>query len=187
MALTRSQQMARIKGKDTTPEKLLRAHLWHAGCRYRLDYRIGRTRPDLVFKGAMVAVYCDGCFWHGCPRHYVRPRRGHAYWAEKLAANLERDRRITRTLEAAGWTVLRIWECEIEQDLVAVASRIQAAVAGRSEQPSPQWRVARVDDEGDQERRYLVDLRDDGLAREMVGPRFARSGATYFRLEDGQA
>ncbi len=171
--------MSRIKSKNTTPEKRLRSRLWSAGYRYFVDQKIGRTRPDLVFKGPKVAVYVDGCFWHGCPTHYVSPRRRFDYWAEKLQANLERDRRLTLHLEALGWTVLRIWECEIEEDIMEIERRIQLAIQNDTHTAPPCWRVARVepvDDRMDLEHRFLVDLRNNSLRKELIGPRASRSG-----------
>ncbi|MGP3660941.1 very short patch repair endonuclease [Burkholderia gladioli] len=120
----RSANMARIRGKDTRPELLLRKALWRQGLRYRLGVKVEGTRPDLVFCAQRVVVFVDGCFWHGCPCHYVRPRSGAEFWAAKLAANTTRDRRQTRLLLDAGWTVLRIWEHEINSDLEGVLDRL---------------------------------------------------------------
>ena len=184
MALTRSQQMARIKGRDTKPEKRLRAHLWARGLRYRLRANVPIGRPDLAFPGARVAVFVDGCFWHGCPVHYVRPRSRRQFWADKLTANLLRDRRHTATLEAAGWTVVRLWEHEVSDALETAGDAVAQAVRKGQIPAGPNWRVARVDPiedtpasgESDWERRYLVDLRDPSLTRVEEGPRTTRSG-----------
>ncbi len=75
--------------------------------------RYFRVRPDFVFPKLRLAVFVDGCFWHGCPRHATKPRHNAAFWRRKLAANRTRDRRVNRTLRAAGWRVLRIWEHEL--------------------------------------------------------------------------
>jgi DNA mismatch endonuclease (patch repair protein) len=72
-----------------------------------------RVRPDFVFRARRVAVFVDGCFWHGCPRHYRRPGSRRAFWDAKIARNQERDREVTRALRRAGWTVLRVWEHEL--------------------------------------------------------------------------
>src|SRR4051812_21964937 len=116
MALTRSEQMARIRGVNTTPELRLRARLWSTGLRYRLHLRTPAGRPDLVIPGAQVAVYIDGCQWHGCPKHYVRPRSKDEFWAAKLHENVARDLRQTQQLEALGWRVLRFWEHEVWEE-----------------------------------------------------------------------
>lgn len=69
-----------------------------------------RVRPDFVFPKLRLAVFVDGCFWHGCPKHATQPRNNHAFWRRKLAGNRKRDRLVTRTLRRAGWRVLRLWE-----------------------------------------------------------------------------
>jgi DNA mismatch endonuclease (patch repair protein) len=71
------------------------------------------VRPDFVFPRLRLAVFVDGCFWHGCPRHATKPKNNRAFWRRKLAANKARDRLVSRTLRRAGWRVLRIWEHEL--------------------------------------------------------------------------
>src|SRR5436305_4641398 len=105
MGRTRSEQMARIRGKNTSPEMLLRRALWAAGLRYRVHYRTPAGRADIALVKVQLAIYIDGCFWHGCPDHYVRPRSQADFWAAKLAQNVERDRRQTLQLETSGWKV----------------------------------------------------------------------------------
>ena len=83
--------MRAIRSIDTTPELTLRKLLWRGGVRYRLYRKVCGTRPDLIFVGARVVVFVDGCFWHGCPQHYRVPAGNHAYWAEKLRLNQDRD------------------------------------------------------------------------------------------------
>lgn len=72
-----------------------------------------RVRPDFVFRTQRVAVFVDGCFWHGCPTHGTRPRQHRKFWDEKIARNRQRDRLVTRALRQSGWTVLRLWECAL--------------------------------------------------------------------------
>lgn len=122
----RRQMMARIKGRDTGPELSLRREVWALGLRYRLQYRIGRTRPDMVFVGAKLAVFVDGCFWHGCPQHSTIPKNNRDFWVQKLRRNTERDVENTQWLEAQGWRVLRIWEHEIEASPADCARRMAA-------------------------------------------------------------
>ena len=74
-----------------------------------------RVRPDFIFRAQRVAVFVDGCFWHGCPRHGTRPRQNRKFWDEKIARNRARDRLVTRRLRQLGWTVLRLWECALAQ------------------------------------------------------------------------
>lgn len=79
----RRQMMSRIKGSDTGPELSLRRKVWALGLRYRLQYRIGRTRPDMVFVVAKLALFVDGCFWHGCPLHSMMPKSNRDFWEQK--------------------------------------------------------------------------------------------------------
>lgn len=171
--------MARIKGRDTKPETRLRRALWQRGLRYRLDARVPVGKPDIVFPGQRLVVFVDGCFWHGCPLHYVRPRSRCDFWAEKLRANVERDRRHTETLEAAGFAVLRLWEHDVEDALERATDTVEQALRHGRFATGPAWRVVRVDliDESrDWERRFLEDLRDPTLARTEDGPRQGRGG-----------
>lgn len=177
MVLTRSEQMARIHGRDTSPELLLRSAIWRAGLRYRVHLETIAGRPDVVFPRDRVAVFVDGCFFHGCPDHYVRPRTGEAFWAAKLAANVARDRRQTLELEAAGWRVCRIWEHEVFTELDSCVRLIASARADRAWQPGRAIRVVRVDDHPKghgMERRYTEDLRDAVRCRIIVQPRSTR-------------
>ncbi|MEW6637207.1 MAG: very short patch repair endonuclease [Actinomycetota bacterium] len=175
MGLSRSEHMGRVKGKNTSPERLLRSALWEAGLRYRLNYKVPMGRPDIVFPGPKVAVSVDGCFWHGCPAHYSRPRSREEFWSEKLAANVERDSRLTIGLETLGWIVVRVWEHEVFTDLDGVVALVRRAVAGEPPPEERDWRVIRVipvPHEGqDWERRELCLLRDPGVVRYEVGPR----------------
>lgn len=126
----RRRMMSRIKGRDTGPELILRRKVWALGLRYRLQYRIGRTRPDMVFVGAKLAVFVDGCFWHGCPQHSTIPKNNRDFWAQKLRRNCERDAENTLWLVAQGWRVLRFWEHDIEASPADCARRV-AAMLGK--------------------------------------------------------
>lgn len=103
------------RGRDTRPELLLRSRLHGMGFRYRVAKRpvpeIRRT-ADLVFTRARVAVFVDGCFWHGCPEHYRPARRNSEFWNDKIDRNKERDGETDEALRARGWTVVRVWEHE---------------------------------------------------------------------------
>ena len=104
----RSALMARIRSRDNASTEAALARVFRAaGLR---GWRPFRARPDFVFRARRVAVFVDGCFWHGCPRHGGRPSGNRAFWLRKFAANRARDRRDTRNLRGAGWTVLRLWE-----------------------------------------------------------------------------
>ncbi len=127
----RSYCMSRIRGRDTKPEIFLRRALWASGIRYRLHQNV-TGRPDIVLTRSRVAVFCDGCFWHGCPEHSVKPKTNSSFWSTKLAKNKARDRRVVAALEAEGWTVLRFWEHEIKQDAAKVARQVMC-VARKSD------------------------------------------------------
>ena len=163
MALSRSEQMARIRSRNTGPEMTLRRALWSAGLRYRVHATTPAGRPDIVFPGARVAVFIDGCFWHGCPDHYVRPRSSEQFWSRKLAENCRRDSAQTKRLEDIGWRVCRVWEHEVFETPERLVMRIRSAIASTRWRPPRCWRVVRVaeiDRVLDRERRYLQDLRD---------------------------
>ncbi|MFE9555430.1 very short patch repair endonuclease [Streptomyces sp. NPDC006703] len=119
------------RGKDTKPELRLRALLYKEGLRYRVAVRplpeLRRT-ADVVFPKARVAVFVDGCYWHGCPEHH-RPATVHAtFWQAKIEGNRSRDAETNKALREAGWTVIRVWEHE---DPTAAASRVSIAVRSR--------------------------------------------------------
>lgn len=119
------------RGRDTAPEMAVRRRLHAVGLRYRVSVRplvdVRRT-ADLVFRRQKVAVFVDGCFWHGCPEHYQSPSRNASYWAEKRARNLERDLETDTLLIARGWRPLRFWEHEVKRNLEAVVADIVNAV-----------------------------------------------------------
>jgi DNA mismatch endonuclease (patch repair protein) len=121
--------MKGTKSKDTAPELALRRAVWALGMRYRVH---GRPLPglrrtaDLLFAAARVAVFSDGCFWHGCPEHHVPSKSSARWWADKIAGNRARDADTDRRLADAGWTSVRVWEHE---DPHAAALRVSEAVA----------------------------------------------------------
>jgi DNA mismatch endonuclease, patch repair protein len=101
------------KRRDTKPELAVRRMLHARGLRYRVDLaplKGYRRRADVVFTRRRLAIFIDGCFWHGCPLHYRVPGTNAGYWQPKIARNVERDAETTLALVAAGWTVLRYWE-----------------------------------------------------------------------------
>ncbi|MDF3141599.1 MULTISPECIES: very short patch repair endonuclease [unclassified Streptomyces] len=107
------RNMQAVRSRDTKPELLVRRLVHASGLRYRVAARpvpdLRRT-ADMVFRPAKVAVFIDGCYWHGCPEHYVSPKTNPGYWSDKVARNVARDRDTDRQLENAGWLVLRYWE-----------------------------------------------------------------------------
>jgi DNA mismatch endonuclease (patch repair protein) len=114
--------------RDTKPEIALRRALHARGLRYRVAARPLTEKPwtaDIVFSRARVAVFVDGCYWHGCPEHYAEPRTNAAYWVPKIERNRARDLIVDQDLAAAGWTSLRIWEHE---PTLAATERVGAVV-----------------------------------------------------------
>lgn len=111
---------------DTTPELRLRRAVHALGLRFRLHRRIGRYQPDMVLPRYHVAVFVDGCYWHGCPAHGPTDFRGPnaARWRRKLEVNHARDLAANDALATAGWRVLRIWECEIKINTAAAARKV---------------------------------------------------------------
>lgn len=117
---------------NTGPELRLRRRLHAAGLRYRIDAPLlfdRRRRADVVFPRQRIAVFVDGCFWHGCPEHYVAPKANAAFWRQKVEANRARDLDTDLRLKQLGWVVLRVWEHE-DVD-AALVRRIQELVAVR--------------------------------------------------------
>ena len=115
--MARSERMARIRGRDTKPELVVRRMLHAMGYRYRLHARDLPGKPDIVFRGRKLAVFVHGCFWHrhpdpACPLARL-PKSRLDFWVPKLEANRARDFANTERLEAAGWQVLLVWECEL--------------------------------------------------------------------------
>nr|MDT0663552.1 very short patch repair endonuclease [Micromonospora sp. DSM 115978] len=119
------------RGRDTRSELALRSAAHKVGLRYRVDIQPLdglRRRADLVFTRAKVAVFCDGCYWHGCPDHYRPAVRNSDFWTAKISRNRERDRETDAMLTSAGWKVIRVWEHE---DPSAAANYIAGIVRQR--------------------------------------------------------
>ncbi|MEW1796896.1 very short patch repair endonuclease [Streptomyces niveus] len=111
----RRRNMQAIRSRDTKPERVIRRLVHARGLRYRVAAKpipdLRRT-ADLVFRPVKVAVFIDGCYWHGCPEHYVSPKTNSGYWSDKVKGNMARDQDTNQRLTEAGWTVLRFWEHE---------------------------------------------------------------------------
>ncbi|MBL8516109.1 MAG: very short patch repair endonuclease [Betaproteobacteria bacterium] len=134
-AAQRSLCMSKNRGKNTKLEIQLRHACFAAGLRHRLHSKLP-GRPDFVYPSAGVVVFVDGCFWHGCPEHYIAPAQRADFWKEKRRRNAERDSEVNRQLEELGWTVLRVWEHQIRKSMPSVVEQIRNAVldakAGRA-------------------------------------------------------
>jgi len=127
-----SNRMSQQRRRDTAPELLLRRELHRRGLRFRVDAPLPgmpRRRADLLFTRARIAVFVDGCFWHGCPEHATQPVSNAIWWSAKLARNIERDRETDSRLLEDGWSVLRFWE---HADMTTAADAVRYAwLAGR--------------------------------------------------------
>ena len=111
-----SERMRNQKIVDTKPESEIAKACFGLGLRYRKDVEIpeAKTRGDLVFARHKMVVFIDGCFWHGCPKCYKPPKSNRKFWVNKISSNIKRDRKVSRTLRAQGWAVLRVWECSLK-------------------------------------------------------------------------
>ncbi len=129
----RSAVMRRVKDRGTTPELALRRLIWSLGGRYRLNRGDLPGKPDIVLAGRGLAILVHGCFWHGhdCARGARVPKANRDYWVGKVAANRSRDKTARSALEARGWRVETVWECELK-DRAALSERVAAWLA-----PSP--------------------------------------------------
>lgn len=161
MGMSRAENMRRIKSRGTKPERTLIEALTGAGLIIDADAHAPAGRPDIVFPAQRIALFVDGCQWHGCPDHYVRPRTREEFWAKKLRDTVSRDRRQTLFLESVGWSVVRVWEHAILEDVHAVAHQVREGVTALPP-PARDDRVVRIeiiDPEIDLERRHQENLR----------------------------
>lgn len=114
-------------GRETWPEQTVRRFLHGCGLRFRKDLRplpALRCAADLVFPRAKLCIFIDGCFWHGCQRHFRLPASNSAWWAEKIEANRVRDQRNNSALRAAGWQVIRVWEHDVSMKSLARLAKL---------------------------------------------------------------
>lgn len=125
--ITRSENMRRIKSKDTTIEVLLRKELWKRGLRYQKNARDVYGKPDIVFKGKRLAVFADSEFWHGkqlLEGKYI-PKTNTEFWVKKITRNIERDKEVNQKLKSEGWIILRFWETDIRKNVIECADIIE--------------------------------------------------------------
>ncbi len=130
-----SRRMAKVRQKGTDAEIALRRELYRIGLRYRVDYVVlkkPRRVADVAFPGLQIAIFVDGCFWHGCPEHATWPKSNAEFWRQKIEANRLRDADTNERLRALGWPVLRFWEHESPTGAAAtVAEAVAKARAKR--------------------------------------------------------
>lgn len=129
MALSRSETMARVKSRNTSPELMVRRLLTRLGYRYRLHRRDIPGNPDIAFVGRRKAIFVHGCFWHGhdCKRGARLPKANADYWEKKIAGNRARDVAVREQLEQMGWEAMIVWECELRRP-GEVGARLQSWV-----------------------------------------------------------
>ncbi len=124
----RSEVMSRIRGRGNKDTELALMKLFRAsGITGWRRHQPVFGKPDFIFRKVRVAVFVDGCFWHGCPKHCNIPANNRAFWKKKFAANKARDRRVNQTLRKSGWSVVRLWEHDLSKRSEACIRRIQAA------------------------------------------------------------
>ncbi len=136
-AISRSENMRRIKSKDTSIEIKLRKALWHRGFRYQKNCKSIIGKPDICFKGKRIAIFCDSEFWHGkylMERKYI-PKTNTEYWVSKITRNIERDKEVNTSLEEQGWIVLRFWQKEIEKEILQCILRIENTILSKIGHP----------------------------------------------------
>jgi DNA mismatch endonuclease (patch repair protein) len=125
----RSEVMSRIRGRGNrnTELRLIEVFRQSGISGWRRNMPVF-GRPDFVFPKQHVAVFVDGCFWHGCDKHYNVPKGNAEFWSRKLQQNRARDRLVNRTLRGRGWTVVRIWEHSLKKNASQIASRVKRAI-----------------------------------------------------------
>lgn len=118
--------MAKVRQTGTDGELALRREMHRIGLRYRIDYEVlkkPRRVADVAFPARKIAVFVDGCFWHGCPEHATWPKRNAEFWRQKIEANRQRDVDTNARLQALGWTALRFWSHESPVEAAKVVAR----------------------------------------------------------------
>jgi DNA mismatch endonuclease, patch repair protein len=123
----RSQIMSRVKGRGNllTEMKLIEVFRAHGFVGWRRNSRLF-GKPDFVFRRSGVAIFVDGCFWHGCPLHAQWPKSNALFWRKKLKRNKRRDRVVTRTLKRLGWKTMRVWQHELRRPEILVRRLVRA-------------------------------------------------------------
>ncbi|WP_082641568.1 very short patch repair endonuclease [Bradyrhizobium yuanmingense] len=135
-----TRRMSRTAQRDNSLERALRSELHGRGLRFRLHQRLladKRRTVDIAFPRAKVAVFVDGCFWHGCPKHGTWPKNNRDWWRAKIEANIARDRDTDKKLTKAGWIVLRVWAHEAVEDAADAIERIVLKACGQRAKTRP--------------------------------------------------
>lgn len=129
----RRRNMQAVKNKDSKIEVMLRKELWNRGLRYQKNLTKVYGKPDIVFIGKKVAVFCDSEFWHGYDwenkKNEIKSKR--EFWIPKIERNIQRDIEVTNKLQAEGWVVLRFWGNDIKKNLIECADKIERTIKQR--------------------------------------------------------
>ncbi len=129
----RSYCMSRIRGRDTSIERILSRSLWHRGLRFRKNSKAVYGHPDISIRKYRIAIFCDGDFWHGYDwenkKDSIKSHRD--YWIPKIERNMQKDVEVNHVLESMGYTVIRVWEHEIRQSPEDVSAMIERIIAER--------------------------------------------------------
>ena len=135
----RSRIMSSIRSEQTEAEIAFRKHLWRKGWKgYRINLKNLPGKPDIAYTSKKVAIFVDGCFWHKCPQCYKEPKSNRNYWIPKIQRNIDRDQQQNIMLEELGWTVVRIWEHEIEEDIDKCAEKVAEIMKDSTQSKKPE-------------------------------------------------
>jgi DNA mismatch endonuclease (patch repair protein) len=131
--------MAKVRQTGTDAELALRQEMYRIGLRYRINYEVlskPRRVADVAFPGRKIAVFVDGCFWHGCPEHATWPKRNADFWRLKIEVNRQRDADTNARLQSNGWTVLRFWSHELPVEAAKAVACVVARAATKHRAPA---------------------------------------------------
>lgn len=120
----RSRIMASIRSKNTKPELKVRQRLWTMGKRYRVHDRTIYGTPDISNKGKKIAIFIDGCFWHGCKKCYTKPKTNTVFWDNKIKSNKKRRHDVIRSLKREGWKIFSVWEHDVNKNPDMISKKI---------------------------------------------------------------
>ena len=117
----RSEVMSNIRGKGNKSTEVRLLTLFKKnGIKGWRRHQPLPGKPDFIFPREQLAVFVDGCFWHGCPRCYIKPKQNAEFWEKKIGGNIKRDKKVSRNLRTSGWSVIRIWECKLKTPKAAI-------------------------------------------------------------------
>ncbi len=128
----RSKIMSSIKAKSHLEDNVTK-ELWHRGVRFRRNVRSLKGTPDIAIKKYHIVIFIDSCFWHCCSEHFRMPKSNLEYWEKKFEKNKKHDAEVTAFYKKQGWKILRFWEHEIKQDLIAVVDKIEIEISKAKE------------------------------------------------------